>query len=145
MTDHNHRQRLLRGALRANAVFSGLCGLTATLMGSRLTTYMGFSSASEVYTQGVILILFSGWLFFISSRPVIPFKQAGAAALLDVLYVVGNVPVLLGSPDLTFTPAGRGILSTCTIVVAIFAVLQMTGLWKVRSGSLTHGGDPASA
>ena len=122
--------RLLRIALRCNAAFSTVCAAVALLFAEPLAATFGLPGAAALQGLGVQLLVFALFLVWLAARPRIPTGLALAVIVADLLWVAGTVPVVWG--DL-LTRTGDWVALGVADVVALFAVLQMFGLRRVRA------------
>ena len=76
----NKAQKILRWALRGNAVFSGTSGVAILMLRNSIAPHVGVPSGGDLAPTGVSLLLFCGWLAWMSSREEIPRRHAFAAA-----------------------------------------------------------------
>ena len=120
---------LLRNALRANAGFSGLCGLSAALASGALASALG-PPAAFVSFQGVSLLLFSAALVWLATRPSIRPGFALAVVVMDLLWVAGTAAPLLASGQLT--PLGIPVVGGLAVIVLGFAGAQYAGVRRVK-------------
>ena len=118
--------RLLRLALRGNAAFSTLCGVTALVAASGLAVALGVPEPVMLTSLGVQLLIFAGLLLLLASRAVIRSGLALAVVVADVLWVVGTVPLLSAG---VLTTTGNLVAVAIAVVIAVFAALQFAG-WR---------------
>ena len=121
--------RLLRASLRANAAFSGVCGVVALATAGPLANALGVPEARILTVLGAQLLLFGGLLLFLAAQSPIWLRPAVAVVVADVLWVIGTVPVLLWVP---LTPPGVWTAVAIAGIVAVFAVVQFIGIHRVR-------------
>jgi hypothetical protein len=123
--------RLLRTALRANAAFSGVCGLTALLAAGALAASLGIREEMILPVQGVSLVFFSALLVWIATRKNIRPGIALAIVVMDVLWVATTaVPLLLSG---WLTELGIGVMISLAGVVSTFAGLQYAGVRQMQA------------
>ncbi len=77
------------------------------------------------------MLLFCGWLAWMSSREEIPRRHAFAAVVLDGFWVLGSAIVLLGASAI-FSSLGFWLVLGVALVVMLFADLQFYGLYASR-------------
>lgn len=124
--------KLLRNALRANASFSGLCGLSGALATGPIANALGPPPAI-VLSQGLTLIGFSLALFWLGSRPRISLRLALTVVVLDLLWVATTAAPLLASGQLT--SVGVPVVLGLAAIVLAFAYFQYQGVQRVRGSS----------
>ena len=115
---------LLRLALRADAVVSGLNGAAYLLLTGPLSDLLGLS-VGVLRAVGVFLLVYAAAVWLVSDRPVAPAVRTVITG--NLLWSAGSIAVVvadLGTP----TTIGAVWLVLQAIVVAGFAVLQIAGL-----------------
>ena len=122
---------LLRSALRANAAFSGISGITALAAAGALTTALGIRDAAVLPVQGVSLVFFSGVLLWLATRNAIKPAFALAVVVMDLLWIVTTAVPLLLSGWLTAT--GTQVVIVLAGIVLSFAALQYVGVRRLKS------------
>jgi hypothetical protein len=126
------RSRLLRLALRGNALFSIASGVAMVVAGRLLAEELGGLSAVEFAVLGSQLALFGAFVAWLAARPVIPRATAVGIIAGDLAWVLASAAVLVFPPaSLTF--AGKVAVAACADVVAVFAILQIVGVRRLRS------------
>lgn len=126
-SDHSH---FLRQALRGNALFSGISGLTSLLAANSLSRFTGIEQTAVFPTLALILLPYGLLLFWATGQPVLNRKLAQTAVALDILWVLGSI-VLLLSDSLPLTLAGKWTIALLAEAVATFAILQTIGLRRL--------------
>ena len=121
----------LRAVLRANAVFSFSCALAGLVGSKALAVGLGIP-APELRGLGVQLLVFAGFLVFLSSRPALgqgwTYWAVLVLGVIDLLWVVGTAQAL-GSGALTPTTLGVGLIVGIALVVGAFGCLELW-LWS---------------
>ena len=120
------KDKFLKSALTANAVFSGLSGVMMILFGERLNSILGVEISWLLLSIGIGLIGFSGYLFFVKSQKVVPATTAWAIVAADIMWVAGSLVVLVNPPS-NMEPTGKTLVAGAALIVAIFAALQSHG------------------
>ncbi len=134
MSQTTNSATILRRALTANAVFSGICGVLCVLASASIAQVMGIAQA-EIFALGVNLEVFSALLIVLATRK--DFSRGWVKALvmaviaMDVLWVVGSAALLL-LPATPLTTAGRWIVFAVAMVVADVAFFQLRGFLGLR-------------
>jgi len=99
MTSTNNPSRLLRLALRSNAVFSALSAIVFTAASGAIASFLGFLPTQQVFLLGVQLAVFAVWLAWLYTRAAVPRWQVWLIIALDVLWVAGSFQLVLASPS----------------------------------------------
>lgn len=123
---------LLRSALRANGVFSGLSGITFFVLANALSSWTGITPQVLISGVGVGLILFSGCLFWLATQQPINRMLAGGVVAGDLLWVVGSGALLAMGQSSPLTTGGSWLVAGIATIVAGFAIVQTVGLWRTR-------------
>ena len=140
MKDATKSATLLRRALFANAVFSGLSGTLCALTSGAVSRVVGIAPA-EVFALGVNLEVFAALLVVLATRR--DFGRGWVRSLImaviamDVLWVIGSAAVLLSPSPLT--TAGRWIVLAVALVVADIAYFQLRGFLGLRRAAVEPG------
>lgn len=132
MNEARSPSRLLHRALRGNAVFSSVSGLSLAAGTAVLTPWLGLPSPWIPAVIGVGLIGFAAYVW----RTAVPDRPSPAAVRFivasDAAWVLGTVLLLALAPTWLSEP-GRWAAIAVADLVLVFAVLQALGLR--RSGT----------
>lgn len=120
---------LLNRILQANALFSGLSGLTGLLFSGPIADVMGIGRPFVLMIVGGVLLLYAVDLAMTSRSATIPAAKVRYFIAMDVAWVIGSV-VLLLIPSLELTGAGRMLIVVLAGFVAVFAALQYVAARK---------------
>lgn len=120
--------RLLRVALKVDAIASGLTGLGFVSTPEMFRDLYGLPSALTVPT-GAFLLAFAAGLWFLASRPRISAGAVGSIIVLNVAWVAASIAVLAAGPPLT--TIGIGYVIAQAVAVAALAELEFIGLRRV--------------
>jgi hypothetical protein len=96
-----------------------------------LATFLGLPEPLTLVVTGIILVPYGLVLFQRVSRDSFVRQLAIVAIALDIAWVVGSI-VLLLTPWVPFTTAGKWVLAIVAIIVADFAGTQIFALNRVR-------------
>lgn len=121
---------LLRRALRANAGFSTLSGLTLLLAAAPLGSALGIPEPALLRGIGITLLVFAAGLFRNAARSTIRRGEAALASGLDLAWVAGS-GLLLAWPSFEPTRLGRGAIAAVATIVLACALLQLAGLRRL--------------
>ncbi len=117
----------LRTALRANATFSAMSGLTALLWAHPLAKWMGGFSPWILLALGPGLLLFA-LLLIVETRRARPVPSAALAiSIADLAWVVGSA-VLLMVAGPALSAGGAWTVIFVALVVLVLATWQLAGL-----------------
>lgn len=136
MTSTDNPSRLLRLALRSNAVFSALSAIVFTVASGAIASFLGFLPTQQVFLLGVQLAVFAVWLTWLSTRAAVPRWQVWLIIALDVLWVAGSFQLVLASPP-GLTGGGKWAVGMIADIVALLALLQFLGLRRLKRTQLT--------
>ncbi len=136
MTSTNNPSRLLRLALRSNAVFSALSAIVFTAASGAIASFLGFLPTQQVFLLGVQLAVFAVWLTWLSTRAAVPRWQVWLIIALDALWVAGSFQLLL-APPAELTVGGKWTVGMIADIVALLALLQFLGLRRLKRTQLT--------
>jgi hypothetical protein len=123
--------RLLRRALRANAVFSLLSGGFMLVADGLVAAILGaYTALGPIHFVGLNLVVFAGLLFWLASRDTIPAKAGLAVVGADLLWVLGSWGAM-GAGWVT----GQGWWAVAAVadVVLLFAIVQYVGVRRMRT------------
>ena len=123
-----HSSLLLRRALLADAIFSGVSAVGLTLGASLLASFLNLPEALLLET-GLFLIAYTALVGWLGTRPQV-------AKALVLIVVAGNAAWTLASIALLFSGAvtpnllGEIVVVAQAIATGVFAELQYVGLRK---------------
>lgn len=130
VTSHVH-SNVLRRALQANGVFSGISGIAITVGSGFVAELLGLETTSAINLIGTSLFVFALWLFFITANESISYWLALAVVLLDLVWAAASALVVL-TDWLLLTPAGKWLIVSIAAIVTAFALVQSYGLGQLR-------------
>jgi hypothetical protein len=117
----------LRRVLYADHTVSGLSGL-ALLLGSRpIARFLGLDNPIWVLEIGGLLILYSAGLYLAARQAVPNRRLVWAAIALNAAWVLASL-VIVATPWVPLTTAGKWAVLFVADVVAAFGVLEFVGL-----------------
>ncbi|BBY14562.1 hypothetical protein [Mycolicibacterium litorale] len=122
------RDRLLRLAMRADAVMTGLAGLAALPLAGTLAELSGTTTAIE-YSLAAFFIGYGVVVFGLAALPLPSLRGAGVAVIAaNILYAVAAVIVVVTD---VWSMTGTGIALTLAtgVYTLVFAELQYVG-WR---------------
>lgn len=127
----SEREVLLRRALTANGYFSMATGTIAALAAAPLSRLMEIHPGALIGV-GVGVVVFGGLTAWTARQRVIDLRGARMVVWADVAWVVGAV-ALIAVPG-SMAPAGKLILGAVSLFVAVFALVQQTGVLRIERG-----------
>lgn len=131
-----HDARLLRSALRGNALFSLVSGLAFALAGGPIAHQVGLSEAAPVHALGVALLPFAFAVWTTAGRPGLSRTEGLVICGMDAGWVVGTAVLLAAWPEL-LNETGRWLAIDIALVVAGFAVWQAVGVRRLARAGAT--------
>jgi hypothetical protein len=121
--------RLLRVALRVDAIASGLSGLAFLGTGKVSEDLYGLPWALTLPT-GVFLLVFAAGVWLASTARGISTGAVVTIIVFNIAWVVASV-VVLAAGLLPLTALGVGFVIVQAIAVAVFAELEFMGLRRI--------------
>lgn len=121
-----HASRLLRRALLADAIFSGLSAVVMTFDASALASFLNLPEALLRET-GLFLIAYAALVGWLGSRPSMPKALAMIVVAGNAAWTIASIALLFSgavSPNLT----GEIVIVAQAIATGVFAELQYVGL-----------------
>jgi hypothetical protein len=118
--------RLLRLALKLDAVVTGICGVGFLLFSAVLDGTLGLPTAAMA-AVGAFLIVYAGLVWTLATRPAMPVGAVYAVIAANALWAVDSA-VLLALDGFTPTVAGQVVIAVQAAGVAAFAALQYLAL-----------------
>ena len=122
------KQKLLRSALRWNALFSVVSGALILSINRTLVEFLGLPSGSSLTPLGIGLLGYGAWLLWNARREEIKIVEAWIAVILDIVWVVGSYALLFA---VRFSVGGKWAVAVVAEMVFLFAVMQWLGLRRV--------------
>jgi hypothetical protein len=124
------RSRLLRLALKLDAVATGALGVLSLVSGPLLNDLLG-TPVALLWPTGLFLIAYAAAIWVTAVRPTINRAAAWAAVVLNLLWVADSV-VLVVAGWLPLTVLGTAFVVVQAVAVLLFADLQFVGLRRAR-------------
>jgi hypothetical protein len=120
---------LLRFAMRADAVLTGLAGIAAIPLAGWLSEISGTTTAFE-YSMGAFFIVYGIVVFGLAALPSV--RVPGIAVIIaNLLYTVGAV-VLVLADWMPLTTIGVVLTLATGVYTAVFAELQYQGVRRIK-------------
>ncbi len=120
---------LLRLAMRADAVLSGLCGIALIAAAGWFSDLTGLPRAAE-YGAGAAFVVYATVVFLAAGLDRV--RSAGIATVVaNLLFTVAAVLVVLARP-VELTTAGVVAVLAGGVYTLVFADLQYLGLRRMR-------------
>ena len=132
-------------ALRSNALFSTLSGLSFVVASTYFATLIGIGQGGFLFL-GINLLVFAGILLGLSSQLMKERTWTLVAAafivVVDILWVFGSL-VLAAIPSMA-TDTGQSMIQGIALIVGLFALWQLTALVKLVLQRRKHRENPTS-
>ncbi len=126
--EHNESD-LLRRALLANCVFSGLSGIILIFGSNPLSGLFGLHMPTILIGAGVLFLVYAAALLLNARRVTVCQTEASLAVLLNLAWVVGSVGLrFVGS----LSTVGNWTVTIAANIVLLFAVLQFYAIRRLR-------------
>jgi hypothetical protein len=129
MNTQRNEADLLRTALLANCVFSGLSGMILLFGFNRLSGFFGLHMPTILLAAGSLLLVYAAALFLNARRVTVCETEASLAVVLNVAWVLGSVGLLFAG---SLSTAGNWTVTIAANIVLLFAVLQFYALRRLR-------------
>lgn len=123
---------LLRRALLANAVFSGMSALVIVAAAGTVGRLLGSVSPGILYVFAGALALFALDLLHQIRSEELSRRRALGATISDLVWVVGSGILLLIRPE-SLSQTGLVIVATVAVMVLVLAISQWIGLRSWRT------------
>jgi hypothetical protein len=124
------RGRLLRRALKLDAVASGTLGVLSLIAAPALEGPLGVPRA-VLWPVALYVVAYAAFVWTVASASSVSRSGAWTAVVLNALWVVGSVAVVVFG-WLPLTVLGTVLVLVQAIAVAILAELQVLGLGRAR-------------
>ncbi|NIQ60143.1 MAG: hypothetical protein GWN85_43795 [Gemmatimonadetes bacterium] len=135
-------ERLLRTALRTNAVFSGLTALVVALAADPVGEVLGSVSPGVLHLVAGGLGLFTADLAHqLFAERLNPLRALGAT-VGDLLWVAGSAGILIVRPDV-LSRTGVVVVGAVAALVLAIAGLQLLGLRRFARNRRGETGEPS--
>ena len=119
---------LLRFAMRADATFTGLCGLAIAFVADPLSSLTGLSSGAE-YSLGAFFVFYGLAVFSLAAMPNLRRAGIGVVAA-NVAFTLGAIVAAEAVP-MTATGVAASLVSA--VYTAAFAGLQYLGVRRLET------------
>ncbi len=131
MTVSSDPTRLLRTALRANAIFCCLSGLILLGFSPTIGGWLGLERRLPLMIVGGLLLVYGVSLVTYAGRRTIRLAEARIAIGSALAWVIGTAALLWVALDL-FSRTGKLILILVALLVGAFALFQFLGVRQLR-------------
>ena len=121
---------LLRFAMRADAILTGLAGVAGLAVAQWMSLVSGLSVATE-YALSAAFVLYGLVVFGLAALPSV--RRPGIAVIIaNIACTVAAVVVVLGG-WLPLTTAGVVMTLACGVYTLVFAELQYQGVRRIKA------------
>lgn len=127
MRTHRTNASLLRGALRIDAVASGVMGLALVLAGGSLAALLGLPEPL-LRGAGAVLLPYAAAVALVGSRTPVSRAAATGVVAVNVLWVLASAMLLLVDGMVAPTTLGSTFVVLQALAVLAFAEAQWMGL-----------------
>jgi len=127
-TQHNEAD-LLRTALLANCVFSGLSGIILLFGSSPISGLFGVHMPTILIGTGALLLIYAAALLLNARRVTVCQTEASIAIFLNIAWVVGSVGLLVAG---SLSSAGNWTVTIAANIVLLFTIIQFYALRRLR-------------
>lgn len=124
------RDRLLRTAMRADAVLSALSGAAIVALAGPLSGLTGLSRTLE-YAVGVGFVVYGLVVWVLAAQADV--RRAGIGVIVANLVYTGLAVAVVVSGVLGLTGAGIVVVLATGVYTALFADLQYLGVRRLRA------------
>ena len=129
MKAEHHESDLLRRALLANCVFSGLSGVILLFGSNRLSGLFGLHMPTILIGAGALLLLYAAALLVNARRVTVCQTEASLAVLFNVALVLGSVGLLFAG---SLSRSGNWMVTIAANIVLLFAIFRFYALRRLR-------------
>jgi hypothetical protein len=119
---------LLRFAMRADATFTGLCGLAVAFVADPLSSLTGLSSGVE-YALGAFFVLCGLVVFSLAALPNL--RRAGIVVI--AANIVCTLAAIVAAEAVPMTATGVAATLASGVYTAAFAALQYLGVRRLAA------------
>ena len=121
---------LLRFAMRADAILTGLAGVAGLAVAQWMSLVSGLSVATE-YALSAAFVLYGLVVFGLAALPSV--RRPGIAVIIaNIACTLAAVVVVLGG-WLELTTAGAVMTLACGVYTLVFAELQYQGVRRIKA------------
>jgi hypothetical protein len=132
--EEQQRSSFLTKVLRADGAFAILSGAIMILGSGEIAGLIELSAPIVLVALGVVLLGYGGFLLYFAGREPTNRLAAEAAIVLNLLWVAGSYGgLLLGL--FPVNTAGKWAIAIVAEAVALFAILEIVALWRMRRAS----------
>jgi uncharacterized membrane protein len=125
-------EKLLRTGLKANSIYTLLCGLILLATGHLLAAPLGLAGPLILWIIGAGFLLFGAVLGRAARQSPIRLAEAGILTFMDVGYVIASLLLVIGWPEALSSLGKLAVIDVATIV-AILVVTQFLGLRRLSA------------
>jgi ammonia channel protein AmtB len=122
--------KLLRNALKANGVFSGISGLVLFIGHSSLAQMIELGNSIILMVIGISLMIFSWGLFKLASKQQMNKQAVWTIIGSDLAWVLASAILVFMFPNL-INETGRLLVIGIAIIVFTLAELQAWGQFRI--------------
>jgi len=129
MNAQNNESDLLRRALLANCVFSGLSGIIFIFGSNPLSGLFGLYMPTILIGIGALLLVYATALLLNALRVTICQTEAFLAVSLNIAWVVGSIGLMFAG---SLSTVGNWTVTFIANIVLLFAAFQFYAIRRLR-------------
>lgn len=124
------QSNLLRRALQADAIVTGLCGAFLLIDAAPLAQFMGLGGTFALKVLGADLLLAAAWIAYEAWRAELRPRAAQIIIGLCALWVLASVVVVAANP-FALTVGGRWLVAGVADLTALIGLAEYVGLRRL--------------
>lgn len=129
MNTQSNKADLLRTALLANCVFSGLSGIILLFGSNRLSGLFGLHTSTILIGVGALLLVYTAALLLNALRVTVCQTEAFLAVLLNLAWVVGSIALVFAG---SLSTVGNWTVTLAANITLLFAAFQLYAIRQLR-------------
>jgi hypothetical protein len=123
----NTNIKILKIALRTNAVFSFLCAVLILFFTSQIADLLGKVPIYMLISLAIALIGFVVMILYVSEKQKLSVKQAKIITIMDFSWVIGSI-ILVSLGSQWFSITGIIVILVVAAIVGMLALFQYLGI-----------------
>jgi len=123
----NTNIKILKIALRTNAIFSFLCAVLILFFTSQIADLLGKVPIYMLISLAIALIGFVVMILYVSEKQKLSVKQAKIITIMDFSWVIGSI-ILVSLGSQWFSITGIIVILVVAAIVGMLALFQYLGI-----------------